>query len=143
MAGEGVETEEPDVGGCESPSMQPVAGLRARLRVDGLPTPVQDPVVENGTDAADRKAEDEAFNIETGSLCQFEQAGWVPVLRHEKRLGEPEETHEDAPQQTQPHQRVDRKTETHEPWQKRGARPNTPEGTRHHGARDAYWPGIS
>ena len=77
--------------------MQAVAGLTARLRVDGLPTPVQDPVVENGTDTANREAEDEAFNIETSSLCQFEEAGRVPVLRHEKRFGEPEQSHEDAP----------------------------------------------
>jgi len=47
-------------------------------------------IVEHGTDTADAKAKDQAFNVEAGALGKIKQARGIPILRHEDWFGETE-----------------------------------------------------
>ena len=53
--------------------------------------PVGDDGVKDATDAADAETEDQAFQVEAGSLRQIKERRRVPVFGHEQRLGQAEQ----------------------------------------------------
>lgn len=67
-----------------------VALVLALLRAERLQIPTRHNVVEDRAHPADCKTEDQALNIEAGSLREIEQAGRVPISWHKERLGQSE-----------------------------------------------------
>ena len=54
----------------------------------------RDRVIEHRADAANREAEDQAFDVEAGVLRQIDQARRVPVFRNVVGLGQAEQRRE-------------------------------------------------
>src|SRR6516164_7366470 len=91
-------------------------------------------VVEDRSNAADRKAENNTLDVEAAPAREIEEARRVPVVWDEERLGQTERCRH----QTRPHHRLAMARKCHvraEPWEEERARPHQPDILVRHHAR--------
>src|SRR3989344_3955418 len=74
----------------------PVQRLAFFVRRHGTCATTGERGVEHGGHAADAEGEDQAFEIETGALCEVEEAWRIPVFGHKERFSQPERRGERA-----------------------------------------------